>query len=78
MNLVFHPDARAEYLDAATFYESRRPGLGAAFTREVESAIERIADSPERWRAIEQDHVLIVAVAHASRKPGYWRSRLGG
>jgi toxin ParE1/3/4 len=25
---------------------------------------------------IEDDYILIVAVAHASRKPGYWRERL--
>jgi toxin ParE1/3/4 len=25
--------------------------------------------------SIEQDHVLIVAVAHAKRKPGYWIDR---
>jgi toxin ParE1/3/4 len=26
---------------------------------------------------IEQDHVLILAVMHCSREPGYWRYRLG-
>lgn len=25
---------------------------------------------------VEADHVLIVAVAHCSREPGYWRQRL--
>jgi plasmid stabilization system protein ParE len=33
------------------------------------------------WRyaiiyTIERDHLLIVAIAHQSRRPGYWRSRL--
>ena len=92
----FHPEARFEYREAAAFYESRRPGLGAAFTREIEGAIEEILESPERWRIVEQDvrrhlahifpygvlytiesdFILIVAISHGSRKPGYWRARL--
>ena len=51
----FHPEARLEYREAATFYESRRPGLGAAFTLEVEATIERVLEAPDRWRVIEQD-----------------------
>ena len=35
MTYDFHPEARLEYREAAAFYESRRPGLGAAFSVEV-------------------------------------------
>ena len=52
---VFHPEARLEYREAAAFYENRRPGLGAAFTLEVEATIERIMAAPERWPILEQD-----------------------
>jgi plasmid stabilization system protein ParE len=96
MRYEFHPEARLEYREAAAFYEARRPGLGATFTVEVEAAIERILETPDRWRSIEQDvrrcltrvfpyailytvendFVLIIAVAHASREPGYWKHRL--
>ena len=89
MRYAFHPEARLEYREAAAFYEARRPGLGAAFTREIESAVEQILAAPDRWRYVEQDvrpygilytvegdFVLIIALAHASRKPGYWRERL--
>jgi len=96
MTYAFHPEARLEYLEAARFYESRRPGLGVAFTREIETVIERILEAPDHWRIIEQDvrrclthifpygilytieedFVLIIAVAHGSRKPGYWLHRL--
>ena len=96
MTFDFHPEARLEYREAATFYESRRPGLGAGFSMEVEAAIGRILEAPRRWREIEQDvhscrtrtfpyailysveHdlVLIVAVMHLRRKPGYWRGRV--
>jgi len=96
MKCAFHPDARLEYREAAAFYESRQVGLGAAFTREIEAAIEQIVETPERFRfieqdvrrclartfpygvlyTVEQDLVLIVAIAHGSREPGYWQKRL--
>lgn len=55
MTYGFHPEACLEYKEAAIFYESRRPGLGTAFTLEVEDAIDRILEAPERWQVIEQD-----------------------
>lgn len=96
MKYAFHPEARLEYREAAAFYEARRPGLGAAFTREIEFVVKQIVETPDRWRFIEQDvrrclahifpyvilytvesdFILIIAVAHGSRKPGYWRGRL--
>ena len=96
MKCAFHPDARLEYREAAAFYDTRQVGLGAAFTREIETAIEQILETPERFRFIEQDVrrclartfpygvlytverdlVLIVAIAHGSREPGYWQERL--
>lgn len=96
MTYDFHPDARLEYRESAAFYESRRAGLGAVFSMEVEATIGRILETPSRWRQIEQDvhscrtrtfpyailyclahdSVLIVAIMHLRRKPGYWRERL--
>jgi toxin ParE1/3/4 len=96
MKCAFHPDAGLEFREAAAFYEARQVGLGAAFTKEIETAIERILAAPERFRFIEQDVrrcltrtfpygvlytverdlVIIVAVAHGSRKPGYWQERM--
>jgi plasmid stabilization system protein ParE len=55
MTYYFHPEARLEYIEAAGFYETRNSGLGAAFTLEVEAAIGRLLESPERCRMIEQD-----------------------
>jgi hypothetical protein len=52
MRYDFHPEARLEYRGAAAFYEARRSRLGAAFTREIEAAIERILEAPDRWRFI--------------------------
>jgi toxin ParE1/3/4 len=96
MTYDFHPEARLEYREAAAFYESRRAGLGAAFSLEVETTIRKILEAPERWRSLEQDvrtcrtrtfpyailytleaeSVLIIAVMHLRREPGYWRKRI--
>jgi toxin ParE1/3/4 len=96
MTWAFHPEARIEYHQGAAFYEECRRGLGAEFSREIESAIGRILEAPERWRitkqdvrhylahkfpyailyTLEQDFILIIAVAHASREPGYWKHRI--
>ena len=95
MRYAFHPEARAEYIEAAAYYEHRRAGLGARFTIEIEATIERIIEAPSRWPVLEQDvrrclthifhygvlytvepdHVLILAVMHCSRRPGYWKGR---
>jgi plasmid stabilization system protein ParE len=96
MKCIYHPEALAEYADAALYYEERTARLGVDFTVEVESAIQSILQAPDRWRCIEedvrrylvrrfpygilytieQDYVLILALMHLSREPGYWRHRV--
>jgi toxin ParE1/3/4 len=95
MRYEFHPDALAEYRDAALFYAGCRTGLELRFIECVESAIKRILKSPSAWKileedvrhcstpvfpysglyTIESDYILIIAVAHRRRKPGYWKYR---
>lgn len=95
MKFEFHPDALAEYKDAARDYAARRAGLEQRFIEAVERAIELIVRSPLAWRVleddvrrcltrvfpyavlytIEPDHILILAVTHERRQPGYWRER---
>ena len=95
MRHEFHPEAYAEYEEAARYYAERDPERAARFIAAVEEAIERICDSPGRWRridedvrrclahvfpfgvlyTIEHDFILIVAVMHCSREPGYWKTR---
>ena len=55
MRYEFHPEALEEFGEAASWYESREPGLALRFVSEVEDAIGRILDGPERWRIIEED-----------------------
>ena len=96
MNWDFHPEALEEYESAATYYAEQDPDLRIRFIDSVEDAIERILESPGRWRVIdedvrrcianvfpygilytiEDDLVLIVAVMHFSREPGYWKQRI--
>jgi len=96
MKYSFHPEALAEYEEAARYYAERSPTIANRFVQAVEDSIDRILQSPTRWRIIEDDirrcltrvfpygvlytvepdYVLIVAVMHCSREPGYWKGRL--
>ncbi len=49
MNFLFHPEAQAEFAQAAEYYESCQPGLGLDFLEEVYAAIQRILAFPEAW-----------------------------
>jgi toxin ParE1/3/4 len=55
MRLIHHPDAEAELIEAARFYNRRVPGLGAEFLDAADRAIGVIQDAPERWSIIEAD-----------------------
>ena len=50
MKVRYHPDARAEVLDAMEWYEERRPMLGADFLTEVRRAETMIAKRPAAWQ----------------------------
>lgn len=96
MKYVFHPEALIEYAEAVQYYAERRVEVAQAFINAVEDAINRIRESPSRWKAIdedirrcstrkfpygvlytlEEDYILILAVMHCSREPGYWKNRL--
>jgi toxin ParE1/3/4 len=46
MGVIFHPDAHAEMIGQARYYENKSEGLGADFLDAVEKAARRIAQSP--------------------------------
>ena len=98
MNFRFHPEALAEFHEAALSCATIRPALGLDFTARVETAIRNIVDAPRMYAILEQDvrrcvitrvfpyavlytiendFILIVAIMHSHRKPGYWRHRMG-
>ncbi len=96
MNYRFHPEALAEYQEAASYYGERDTVLAGRFIEAVEDAVRRIVEAPQRWQVLEEDvrrcltrvfpygvlftiepeFVLIVAVMHTSREPGYWKQRV--
>lgn len=50
--IVFRRAARAEYDDAANWYEQLRRGLGVTFTTVVDKVLARIAIQPEYYPAV--------------------------
>jgi toxin ParE1/3/4 len=93
--VIFHPEAEAEMVAAAEFYEAKSAGLGIDFIAEVERATRALVTYARighrfsrRLRRIlvqrfpygllyrvETERIVVVAVAHARRRPGYWRHR---
>ncbi len=55
MRLIYHPDAEAELIEAAQFYEQRVSTLGAQFLDAVDKAIRTIVHAPERSTFIDAD-----------------------
>ena len=53
--IVFRSAARAEFEDAAIWYESQRGGLGEEFTLEIARALEKVAESPARYPLVFGD-----------------------
>ena len=55
MRYEFHPEALAEYEAATEYYVERDPAVAERFVAAVNDAIDRILDSPTRWRIIDED-----------------------
>jgi plasmid stabilization system protein ParE len=87
--------AQRDYDESFDWYASRSRQAAERFERAVENALRRIAENPERFAKVGQDHraclverfpfrliyrveperILVVAVAHAKRRPNYWAER---
>jgi hypothetical protein len=50
MSYSFHPVAEAEFLESVGYYESKVPGLGAAFIAEFEALATLVGESPKAWQ----------------------------
>lgn len=53
--LLLRPEAREDALDAFSFYEAQRPGLGVEFRNHLDFALSKIMDAPERYPFIYRD-----------------------
>lgn len=49
MKVRFHPEARAEFKEAALYYGQVEEGLSDRFVEAVDLAIQSIQASPQRW-----------------------------
>jgi hypothetical protein len=49
MSFFFHPAAEAEHLEIITYFESKRPGLGATYLAEFEQVMGIVFESPHRY-----------------------------
>ena len=55
MRYVFHPEAGSEFEDAVRYYKQRGHNLGQRLRLEVRRTVDRIVQTPERWRVLESD-----------------------
>lgn len=49
---IFDPDAKSEFLKAGRYYENCQHGLGRRFRFAVASAIQKITETPFRYRVL--------------------------
>jgi plasmid stabilization system protein ParE len=91
----FHPRAEAEANRAYGWYYERNPAAARAFLADMDHAVSRVQESPERWPyyygtaqryiflrfpfsliyRVTDDAIEVIAIAHHSRRPGYWSQR---
>lgn len=92
MKSRFHEAPDAELTEAVAYYDAKATGLGDRFLAEVKAAtrypeIAPIIDREVRAKVltrfpyslmyvVEPQELFIVAVAHQSKRPGYWADRL--
>lgn len=55
MMYVFHPAALSEYAEAVQYYGEQRAETAQEFINEIENAVYRIRESPERYAVIDED-----------------------
>ncbi|HYJ85303.1 MAG TPA: type II toxin-antitoxin system RelE/ParE family toxin [Pyrinomonadaceae bacterium] len=55
MRLIYHPDAEAELIQAAQYYERSVSTLGIRFLDEADLSVSMILQAPDRWKILEAD-----------------------
>lgn len=55
MNVVYHPEAENDVIEAARYYEECRAGLGGEFLGEVDEAVNLVQKDPRRFVVVEDD-----------------------
>jgi hypothetical protein len=55
LSVSFRHSARAEFIEAAAWYESERQNLGAEFIAEIERCVAAAAERPMTYTAVYKD-----------------------
>ena len=55
MRIEYHPEALAEFEEAARYYAGCRENLELRFIAAVKSVLDRIQENPQRGRVFEED-----------------------
>lgn len=63
MSYNFLLEAEAEYLEAVSFYEEQRAGLGNALICEFERVIELVIEKPETWRLVHPSGIRCIRLS---------------
>jgi hypothetical protein len=84
--VIFLPEAEEEMLEAASYYQSQADGLGNDYLSEAPDAWPILEHDLRRrlvrrfpfsvFYKIDPEEIVIIAVAHQRKKPGYWRKRI--
>ncbi|MGE5514464.1 MAG: type II toxin-antitoxin system RelE/ParE family toxin [Bacteroidota bacterium] len=53
--VVFTPAARAEFFDAADWYEAHGDGLGARFVGDLDALISRLGEHPQQFPRVHRE-----------------------
>lgn len=61
LQVTFRRAARAEFIEAAAWYEAQRPNLGAEFIAEIERCVALAAEHPELYAVVKKDVRRIAA-----------------
>ena len=59
-DVVFHPEASAEYREAYVWYTDHDPRAANRFEHEGESAVQCIVQEPHRWPRYDETHRKLV------------------
>jgi plasmid stabilization system protein ParE len=59
-DVLFHPEAQAEYTAAVAWYHSRSPRAAARFEAEVERVLGLIGGNPDLFPKYDDDHRFAV------------------
>ena len=55
MRVVFSPEARDDFEDAARYYDAQRPGLGDELRREIRNFLPKLRNAPLNFPAVRGD-----------------------